>query len=282
MYNSPQCAQPPPSSSFCMVVLLRCPRTAMYTTTSFRLLLHLLRGCVVARGGAHPLRSSSNPIPCEITAASLQIKQIKQISTKFRPVNAQVSGMCTGMHLHARAHQVPGGHISRRLDITHHAGNMQQHLRTSRNLLPGTYQKKKKQIGHHARPRRASATAPLRTGADTCRTGSGAGKRCGAKSDPGSVGGATHGTSSRVLPGTFTQEPSWLLQPCRIRTHMHGQVLCMWHVACIDSTLVSLRVCMHARMLWLPWLLAVSDALGDCTGQLLFHASLHASLHLSH
>ena len=35
-----------------------------------------------------------------------------------------------------------------------------------------------------ARPRRASATAPLRTGADTCKTGSGAGKRAGSKSDP--------------------------------------------------------------------------------------------------
>ena len=44
--------------------------------------------------------------------------------------------------------------------------------------------KKIKQIGHHARPRRAPATAPLRTGADTCKTGSGAGKRSGAKSDP--------------------------------------------------------------------------------------------------
>ena len=45
---------------------------------------------------------------------------------------------------------------------------------------------KKNQIGHHARPRRASATvtAPLRTGADTCKTGSGAGKRSKAKSDP--------------------------------------------------------------------------------------------------
>ena len=43
---------------------------------------------------------------------------------------------------------------------------------------------KKKQIGHHARPRRASATAPLRTGADTCKTGSGAGKHAGARSDP--------------------------------------------------------------------------------------------------
>ena len=44
--------------------------------------------------------------------------------------------------------------------------------------------KTKKQIGHHARPRRASATAPLRTGTDMCKTGSGAGKRAGPKSDP--------------------------------------------------------------------------------------------------
>ena len=54
----------------------------------------------------------------------------------------------------------------------------------------------KKQIGHHARPRRASTTVPLRTGADTCKTGSGAGKRSGAKAD--SVGGATtHGWRTR-------------------------------------------------------------------------------------
>ena len=43
--------------------------------------------------------------------------------------------------------------------------------------------KNTKQIGHHARPRRASATAPLRTGADTCKTGSAAGKCAGAKSN---------------------------------------------------------------------------------------------------
>ena len=48
-------------------------------------------------------------------------------------------------------------------------------------LVPG---EKNKENGHHARPRRASATAPLRTGADKCKTGSGAGKRSGAKSDP--------------------------------------------------------------------------------------------------
>ena len=43
--------------------------------------------------------------------------------------------------------------------------------------------KQKKQIGHHTRPRRASATAPLRTGADMCKRGSGAGKCAGAKSN---------------------------------------------------------------------------------------------------
>ena len=44
-------------------------------------------------------------------------------------------------------------------------------------------ERKKKQIGHHARPRRASATASLRTGADICKTGSAAGKCAGAKSN---------------------------------------------------------------------------------------------------
>ena len=43
--------------------------------------------------------------------------------------------------------------------------------------------KKKKQVGHHARPRRASATAPRRTGADMCKTGSGTGKCARAKSN---------------------------------------------------------------------------------------------------
>ena len=53
-----------------------------------------------------------------------------------------------------------------------------------RNIAVNLWQKtKKNKIGHHARPRRASATAPLRTGADTCKTGSDAGKRAGAKSD---------------------------------------------------------------------------------------------------
>ena len=41
-----------------------------------------------------------------------------------------------------------------------------------------------KRIGHHARPRRASATAPLRTGADRCRTGVGAGSSAGADKGP--------------------------------------------------------------------------------------------------
>ena len=45
------------------------------------------------------------------------------------------------------------------------------------------WSKKMKQIGYHARPRQASATAPLRTGTDTCKTGSGAGKCSGAKSN---------------------------------------------------------------------------------------------------
>ena len=42
---------------------------------------------------------------------------------------------------------------------------------------------KKKRIGHHARPRRASATAPRRTGADMCKTRSAAGKCARAKSN---------------------------------------------------------------------------------------------------
>ena len=53
--------------------------------------------------------------------------------------------------------------------------------------MPATLKgNKKNQIEHHAgaRPRRAAATAPLCTGADTCKTGPGAGKRSGAKSDP--------------------------------------------------------------------------------------------------
>ena len=54
----------------------------------------------------------------------------------------------------------------------------------TRSHINNNNKTKKNQIGNHARPRRASATAPLHTGADTCKTGSGAGKRSGAKSDP--------------------------------------------------------------------------------------------------
>ena len=42
----------------------------------------------------------------------------------------------------------------------------------------------RKQIEHHDRPRRASATAPLRTGVDTCKTGSGADRSSGALTEP--------------------------------------------------------------------------------------------------
>ena len=53
------------------------------------------------------------------------------------------------------------------------------------------------QIGLHARPRWAAATAPLHTGADTCRTGPGAGNAPG-QSQTRSVGGATtHGWRTR-------------------------------------------------------------------------------------
>ena len=43
---------------------------------------------------------------------------------------------------------------------------------------------KKRKIGRHARPRQASATAPLRTGADMCRTGAGARSSAGADIEP--------------------------------------------------------------------------------------------------
>ena len=39
-------------------------------------------------------------------------------------------------------------------------------------------------IGHHAKPKRASATAPRRTGADVCRTGVGAESSAGADGGP--------------------------------------------------------------------------------------------------
>ena len=44
--------------------------------------------------------------------------------------------------------------------------------------------KKLKKIRHHVRPRRASATAPLRTGADMCRTGVDTGSSSGADKGP--------------------------------------------------------------------------------------------------
>ena len=53
-----------------------------------------------------------------------------------------------------------------------------------RHFQNAKWVKQKKQIGHHARPRGSSATAPLHTGTDTWKTGSGARKRSGAKSDP--------------------------------------------------------------------------------------------------
>ena len=46
-----------------------------------------------------------------------------------------------------------------------------------------SYNRIKSQIGHHATSTRPLATAPLRTGADTCRPGQGARKRFGGKSD---------------------------------------------------------------------------------------------------
>ena len=46
------------------------------------------------------------------------------------------------------------------------------------------------QVEHHARPRRASATAPPRTGADMCKTGAGAGGVLARKKN-GIAGGAT-------------------------------------------------------------------------------------------
>ena len=40
-----------------------------------------------------------------------------------------------------------------------------------------------RQIEHHAKPKRPLATAPLRTGADTCKTGAGAGSCDGPKTE---------------------------------------------------------------------------------------------------
>ena len=77
------------------------------------------------------------------------------------------------------------------------------------NPKPST-KNEKKQIGHHARPRRASATAPLRTGADTCKTGSGAGKHAGAKSDP--IPRRTHSTKTWTPVTSHTADQQALLQ----------------------------------------------------------------------
>ena len=43
---------------------------------------------------------------------------------------------------------------------------------------------KEEKIGHHAKPKRASATAALRTGADMCRTGVDTGSSSGADKGP--------------------------------------------------------------------------------------------------
>ena len=53
-------------------------------------------------------------------------------------------------------------------------------------LSPGKKIKKnkKQKIGHRAKPKRTSATAPLRTGADMCKTGVGAGSSVGACKEP--------------------------------------------------------------------------------------------------
>ena len=53
---------------------------------------------------------------------------------------------------------------------------------------------------------RASASAPLRTGADMCKTGSGAGKRSGAKSDPVRI--PAYIVHYLVLPGAIERSQS--------------------------------------------------------------------------
>ena len=89
----------------------------------------------------------------------------------------------------------------------HSQWRKQNHQQTAM-LLPNSG--KKKQIGHHARPRRASATAPLRTGADTCKTGSGAGKHAGAKSD--AIPRRTHSTKTWTPVTSHTADQQALLQ----------------------------------------------------------------------
>ena len=75
-----------------------------------------------------------------------------------------------------KARQYPGSNSKSHPADSRSRGQLQEALRCQKNG--------KKQSGHHARPRRASATAPPRTGADTCKTGSGAAKRSGAELEP--------------------------------------------------------------------------------------------------
>ena len=64
------------------------------------------------------------------------------------------------------------------------AGDHPVPAHTERHNPPKVWKKKEKKFGHHAKPKRASATAPLRTGADMCRTGVGTGSSAGADKGP--------------------------------------------------------------------------------------------------
>ena len=63
---------------------------------------------------------------------------------------------------------------------------------------------KKKPIEHHAIPRRASATSPLRTGvgADMCKRGACIGSRAGAKTKPESMPSSHERTEDQARRGT--------------------------------------------------------------------------------
>ena len=63
------------------------------------------------------------------------------------------------------------------------AGSAARHAATAANRHARKKEPKTNQKGHHTRARRASDTAPLRTGADRCKTGSAAGKCAGARSN---------------------------------------------------------------------------------------------------
>ena len=78
------------------------------------------------------------------------------------------------------------------------------------------------QIGHHARPRRASATAPLRTGADMCKTGSGAGSGAEATTEQDRRRSNTSGRRTE-------QEGEWV--PTLTRTRAGGCTPQMTHQA---------------------------------------------------